>query len=154
MKNNLIETIMGAVVLTVAGFFLVFAYTSSGYQKTNGATYVARFDRVDGINVGSEVRMSGVKVGTVDRMRIDPKTFLAEINFSVDKAIKLPKDSSAEIISGGLLGDKYVALVPGGEEEILEPGAEVTYTQASVSLEAMIGQLIFSKKEEKTDPKP
>lgn len=146
MRHNVIETIMGGVVLLVAGFFLVFAYNNSGYKEDNGQEFNAHFDRVDGLQVGSDVRLSGVKVGSVHKMTVDPKTFLAKVVLSVQDAIKLPTDSSAEIVTDGLLGGKYIALVPGGEEEVLAPGDEITHTQASVSLEAMIGQLIFSQK--------
>ncbi len=149
MRNNVIETVMGGVVLLVAGFFLVFAYTSSGYKDGNGQEFQAQFDRVDGLQIGSDVRLSGVKVGTVRTMIVDPRTFLARVVLSVQDSLKLPSDSSAEIVTDGLLGGKYVALVPGGEEETLSSGDEIVHTQASVSLEAMIGQLIFSNKSDK-----
>lgn len=146
MRHNVIETIMGGVVLLVAGFFLVFAYTNSGYKDSHGQNFYAKFDRVDGLQVGSDVRLSGVKIGSVHKMVIDPETFLAKVIMSIQDGLKLPTDSSAEIVTDGLLGGKYIALVPGGEEEILAAGDEIVHTQASVSLEAMIGQLIFSKK--------
>ncbi len=148
MKNNLIETIMGAVVLGIAAFFLVFAYSSSGLKNDYSSFYTAKFDRVDGLQIGGDVRLSGVKIGLISDITVDPHTFLAHIKFSLKDGIKLPTDSSAEIVSNGLLGDKYLALVPGGDEENLKPGSEIVYTQASVSLESMIGQLIFSKKED------
>lgn len=149
MKNNTIETLMGAVVLLVAGFFFVFAYQNSGSKVIDAIEYAAAFDRVDGIVVGSDVRMSGVKIGTVSSLVIDPKTYLAKISFTVDKEIKLPKDSSAEVVSDGLLGGKYLALVPGGDETFLEAGNTIIHTQSSVNLEALIGQLIFSQKSKK-----
>lgn len=151
MRNNVIETVMGGVVLLVAGFFLVFAYTSSGYRDSNGQELYASFDRVDGLQVGSDVRLSGVKVGVIRAMHIDPKTFLAKVILSVEDTIKLPTDSSAEIVTDGLLGGKYLALVPGGEDQTLKSGEEISHTQSAVSLESMIGQLIFSNKSEKTE---
>ena len=148
MKNNALETIMGAVVLVVAAFFLTFAYRSSGYHDQGGQLFTARFDRVDGLQVGSDVRVSGVKVGIVKEISVDPKTFLAQVTMSVTNTVLLPKDSSAEIITDGLLGGKYLALVPGGDEVNLKSGDMITHTQSSVSLEAMIGQLIFSNKKD------
>jgi phospholipid/cholesterol/gamma-HCH transport system substrate-binding protein len=148
VNHNIIETFVGAIVIVVAGFFLIFAYSSS-HINTNGYSLNAKFDRIDGLNVGSDVRISGVKVGTVTHQAVDPNTFLATISFTVNPTLKLPKDTSAEIISSGLLGGKYLALIPGGADEFLSEGSDIVYTQASVSLEAMIGQLIFSKKEEK-----
>lgn len=151
MNHNIIETVVGAMVLIIAGFFLVFAYSSGRINTNDGYTLNAKFDRIDGIIVGSDVHISGVKVGTVTRHEIDPETFLVTVAFTVDPKLKLPKDTSAEIVSSGLLGGKYLALVPGGSDEYLSPGSDISYTQSSVSLEAMIGQLIFSKKDEKKD---
>jgi phospholipid/cholesterol/gamma-HCH transport system substrate-binding protein len=148
VNHNIIETLVGAIVIVVAGFFLIFAYSSS-HIDTNGYSLNAKFDRIDGLNVGGDVRISGVKVGTVTHQSIDPKTFLATVIFTVEPNLKLPTDTSAEIVSAGLLGGKYLALIPGGSDEFLSKGSEIVYTQASVSLEAMIGQLIFSKKDEK-----
>jgi phospholipid/cholesterol/gamma-HCH transport system substrate-binding protein len=105
------------------------------------------------LQVGSDVRLSGVKVGLISDITVDPSTFMAQVKFSLRDEIKLPVDSSAEIVSDGLLGGKYLALVPGGDEETLSSGSEIAYTQASVSLEAMIGQLIFSKKDEGKEDK-
>ena len=160
MRTNVIETVMGAVVLMIAGFFLAFAYTNSGYHSSNdGVDYHATFDRVDGLVVGGDVRMSGVKIGVIRETSIDPETFLAHVSFSIAPHIKIPKDSSAEIVSDGIMGGKYLALVPGGDEETLKAGDQIEHTQSSVSLEAMIGQLIFSAKNkeaenEKGKPRP
>jgi len=152
MKHNVIETVMGFVVLTIAGFFLAFAYKSSQLDRTDGYSLTAKFDRIDGVQVGSDIRLSGVAIGRVQSVEIDPETYQAILTLDIEHRIKLPKDSSAEIISGGLLGSKYIALVPGGDDAFLKAGEEITYTQASVSLEAMIGQVIFSKKD-KEEPK-
>jgi phospholipid/cholesterol/gamma-HCH transport system substrate-binding protein len=153
MKHNMIETVMGFVVLTIAGFFLSFAYFSSKLDTTDGYNLSARFARIDGVQVGSDVRLSGVAIGKVSTVSIDPETYQAILTMDIEHRIKLPKDSSAEVISGGLLGAKYIALVPGGDDNFLKPGDEITYTQASVSLEAMIGQVIFNKKDNKDEPK-
>jgi len=153
MKNNLIETIMGAVVLLIAAFFVAFVYTTSGYKERDGTLYSANFDRIDGLVLGSEVRMSGVKVGFVKTLSIDPQSFMATVTFTALPKLKLPKDSSAEIVSDGLMGNKYLALVPGGEDETLKPGGEVIHTQSSVSLEGMIGKFMFSSKDKKDKKK-
>lgn len=149
MQHNLIETVMGAVVLVVAGLFLFFSYTSSGRHSVDGYTVTANFERVDGISEGSDVRLAGIKIGSITGQSLDPKTYLATVRMGIDKSVKLPVDSSAEIVSSGLLGDKYMALVPGGAAEMLPDGGHIRYTQAPVSLEHMIGQLIFSKGDEK-----
>lgn len=136
---------MGAVVIVVAIGFVVFAYDAAEVRRVSGYELVARFERVDGIAVGGDVRLGGIKVGSVTNMTLDPKTYLAEVRISVDPAIKVPEDTVAMVSSTGLLGDKFLALTPGGEEKMLEPGGVIQYTQASVSLENLIGQFMFSQ---------
>lgn len=155
MKTNILETVMGGVVLLVAGFFLMFAYTTTSVKTDGGIEYNARFDRVDGLKVGSDVRMSGVKIGTVHRIAVNPQDYIAEVSVSIMPSIKLPKDTSAEIITDGLLGSKYLALVPGGDEENIEPSGTIAYTQSAVSLESLIGKMMFDGKanEKKADAK-
>jgi len=144
MTGNVIETVMGAVVLVVAALFLFFAYTTSQVRAVQGYQVSAQFERVDGIRDGSDVRIAGVKVGSIVSETLDPKTFLATVRMSIDPAYKLPDDTVAEIVSSSLLGDKYMALVPGGSEQMIPPGGQIKFTQAPVSLENLIGQMIFS----------
>jgi phospholipid/cholesterol/gamma-HCH transport system substrate-binding protein len=144
MRGNVIETVMGAVVLVVAALFLVFAYKTSQLRTVSGYEVSADFSRIDGIHQGSDVRISGVKVGTVLADDLDPKTFLARIRMSIDPAIQLPEDTVAQVTSSGLLGDKYMSLTPGGSDKNIPPGGTIQYTQSSVSLENLIGQMIFS----------
>lgn len=152
MKSNLLEVVMGAVVLIVSVFFVIFAYSTSQWQPSTGYEIYAKFDRIDGIMRGSDVRLSGVKVGTVKDIRLDPHTYLAVVNISVAPHIQLPKDSAAEIVSDGLLGGKFLSLVPGGEDEHIPRGGEIKHTQAAVSLESLIGQFIFSMQEKNETP--
>jgi phospholipid/cholesterol/gamma-HCH transport system substrate-binding protein len=143
MKGNVIEAVMGAVVLLVAAVFLFFAYNTSRVRAVEGYELSADFQRIDGIHAGGDVRISGIKVGSVTSETLDPKTFLATIRMSIDPSIKLPDDTVAEIISAGLLGDKYLSLVPGGSDNTIPPGGKIKFTQSSVSLENLIGQMIF-----------
>ncbi|WP_137126247.1 outer membrane lipid asymmetry maintenance protein MlaD [Roseomonas sp. HF4] len=145
-KRSLAELLTGAVVLLVAGGFLVYAVTGSGRSLTGGPgiNLTARFDRIDGLGAGADVRLAGVKVGQVVAQRIDPETFLAVLTLRVDAGLRLPSDTSAEIQSESLLGGKYVALVPGGSERMLAAGGEITITQSAVSLESLLGRFIFS----------
>lgn len=143
MNGNLFEALIGAVVLAVAGFFLVFAFTSADIGTVQGYQVVAKFDRVDGLNIGSDVRLSGIKVGTVVSQDLDHETFLAVVRMNIDSEVQLPKDSSAQIVTDGLLGGKFMAIVPGGDPDYIEPGGEITFTQSPIILENLIGQLIF-----------
>lgn len=144
MSRNYVETLLGAAVLAVALGFLAWAYGRSDAGDPGGYTLRAKFDRVDGLETGGDVRVSGIKVGRVLSQELDPATFRAEVTFSVRNGIELPSDSSAAIVSSGLLGGKYLAVVPGGEDEILADGGEIKLTQSSVNLEDLIGRYIFS----------
>jgi phospholipid/cholesterol/gamma-HCH transport system substrate-binding protein len=147
MSRNLFETLVGALVLGVAAWFLMF------FMKHNTAVSItndhyslfAKFEQADGISVGTPVRVGGVKVGVVVAEEIDPKSYFAVVKFSIDKKIKLPTDSTAKISSEGLIGGKYLALVPGADDKMLDQGEEVKYTQSAVNLETLIGKMIFSK---------
>lgn len=144
MSRNAIETLMGGVVLVVTGFFLVFAYTRGNVATVEGYTVTAKFSGIDGLRMGDDVKLSGIKVGSVVGQTLDPEYYQAIVTLSIDPQIRLPDDSSASIASEGLLGGKYVALEPGGSEEMLAQGSEITLTQPSVNLESLIGKLIYN----------
>jgi phospholipid/cholesterol/gamma-HCH transport system substrate-binding protein len=143
-RHGVAETLTGAAVLVVALGFLAFAVAHSGRTTGSGYSLQARFDHIDGLAVGADVRIAGVKVGTVTGARIDPKTFVAVVSMSVQDDIQLPKDSAASIVSESLLGGKYISLSPGGDDTDLKPDQTITITQSSVSLEELLGKFIFS----------
>lgn len=143
-QRRLSEVLAGAAVLAAAIGFLVFAVTTSGRPVGGGYVLHASFDRIDGLEPGSDVRMAGVKIGSVESTHIDPKTFQAEVTFSVARDIALPTDSSAEVSSSGLLGGVSLLLTPGGEQATIPPGGTVTITQSAVSLEELLGKFIFN----------
>ncbi|RME62666.1 MAG: outer membrane lipid asymmetry maintenance protein MlaD [Alphaproteobacteria bacterium] len=144
MKSNMVEAMIGAVVLLVAGLFVSYTYARTDIGRASGYEYIARFNRADGLAVGADVRVSGIKVGTVTRQELDPKTFQALVRFTVAKNIALPADTFVKISSEGLLGGNYLNVEPGGLDEILEPGQEVEFATGSVDLMSLIGQAIFS----------
>ncbi|QQP88207.1 outer membrane lipid asymmetry maintenance protein MlaD [Skermanella sp. TT6] len=144
MRRNTIETVLGGVVIAVAGFFLVFAYTSADLRRVEGYEVSANFSSVGGLQNGSDVRISGVKVGTVTSQTLDPSTYLAVVRMTIDPSIKLPKDTVALIASESLLGGKYMALEPGGDPDMIQPGGRIDFTQSTPGLEQLLGQVIFS----------
>lgn len=144
MKRSVIETIMGGLVLLVAATFVIFAYTASDVRRIGGYEISAKFNRVDGLADGSDVRMSGIKIGSVIDQEIDPETYLAVVRMGISESIVLPLDTTAKIQSDGLLGNNYVALEPGAEEKMIEPGGVIRYTQDAVNLTDLIGRFIFS----------
>jgi phospholipid/cholesterol/gamma-HCH transport system substrate-binding protein len=147
--RSVAEIAAGAAVLIVTTAFLVFALTNSGRTgfAGPGVTLTAKFDRIDGLAPGADVRIAGVKVGSVVDQRIDPRTFLAVLTFRIDGALQIPADSSAEVASEGLLGGRFISIVPGGADRILANGGEITITQSAVSLESLLGRFIFSMTE-------
>lgn len=154
LKENFVEALIGAGVLAVAALFVGYAYTHTEMgQAGSGYQLLARFPSAVGVNVGTDVRVSGIKVGTVVAQDLDPKTFQARVRFSVRKDVELPVDTSAKISSEGLLGNSYIALTPGGEMDVLKPGDEIEQTQGSVDLMSLIGRAIYSVGDKKDDGK-
>jgi phospholipid/cholesterol/gamma-HCH transport system substrate-binding protein len=156
MGGNLIETLIGVIVLIVAAVFLAFAYSWADGGAVRGYELTARFNRVNGVKVGSDVLVSGIKVGTVVGISLDPKTHAVELRFGIDDLTRLPEDSSAVISSGDLLGDKFIALVPGGAKEKLGAGDEIKNTTDSVDIGALLGEIVLiavnAEKVEKKEP--
>jgi len=144
MRRNAIETIMGAAVLLVAGVFIVFAFSSTGVGTVSGYKLHARFDNASGVTPGTDVKMSGVKIGSVTRQSLDPETYFANVTLAIEEDIKLPRDTSARIVPEGLLGGNHVMLEPGGSMEMLEPGERIQFTQGAINIVDMVGRLIFS----------
>ncbi|TNE33647.1 MAG: outer membrane lipid asymmetry maintenance protein MlaD [Alphaproteobacteria bacterium] len=150
MSSNIVETVIGAVVLAFATIFLVFAYRTADVNTGSGGIQLtAAFDNVDGLNIGSDVRMSGIKVGAVTGQHLDPKSYRAIISINLNDDVELPEDSSAKITSESLLGGNYLALSPGGSDTMLKDGDKITYTQGSVNIQDLIGQAIFSNNSKK-----
>ncbi|HEY1710249.1 MAG TPA: outer membrane lipid asymmetry maintenance protein MlaD [Rhizomicrobium sp.] len=145
MQNNTVETLVGAVVVAVAAFFLFFAFTSTGAGRVSGYDLQARFASADGVNSGTDVRLHGIKIGTVASMNLDPKTYQAVVHVQIRNDIKIPDDSTIKITSSGILGGNYVAILPGGSEKMLAAGGEIPNTQGSVDLFGLISRTINSK---------
>ena len=142
-RGQLAETGMGALVLVAAVGFFAYALTA-GAISARGAGYElhARFGQVGALATGADVRVAGVKVGTVTGIVLDPKTYFAVVDLTVDPAVKLPSDSTAKITSDGLLGGSHIAIEPGGAPDNLKAGGEIENTQGAVDLFGLIGQVI------------
>lgn len=144
MANNAAEALIGAAVLAAAGGFLVYAAQTADLGVSGGDRYELRaaFRKAEGLTVGGDVRVAGVKVGAITDLTLDAATYRAVATLSIDQGIKLPEDSDAAIAVEGLLGGAYVAVTPGGSEFMLEPGDEIAYTQGSVNLLDLVGKAI------------
>lgn len=145
MAENTAEVLTGAAVLAAALGFLVYAGQGSGLAPAAGAYPLkASFRSVEGITVGTDVRLAGVKVGTVTSLSLNPQTFFADATISVKNDILLPDDSAILISSEGLLGGSFVELQPGGSLENFAPGAEIEDTQGAVSVVNLLSKFVAS----------
>ncbi|MEL7212344.1 MAG: outer membrane lipid asymmetry maintenance protein MlaD [Pseudomonadota bacterium] len=139
MSENKTEVIVGTAVLAAAIGFLVYAGQATGYSNDTGEyDLMASFRSVEGISVGTDVRMAGVTVGSVKALNLNAETFRADTTLSIADGIAVPDDTSVAIASEGLLGGNFVELVPGGSPFNLEPGDEIIDTQSSVSLISLL----------------
>jgi phospholipid/cholesterol/gamma-HCH transport system substrate-binding protein len=142
-NNNTVETLIGAIVIAVAAGFLFFAYTSTGSGSVAGYDVTARFSSADGIANGTDVRLHGIKIGTVSGLSLDPKTYYAVAHMSIRNDVKIPDDSSVKITASGFLGSNYVAIQPGGSTTMLAQGGELTNTQGAVDVMGLIGRAVM-----------
>lgn len=147
MASGTAETIIGAVVLAIAGGFIAYTMKTTDIGS-NGGNYslFADFRKAEGLTVGGDVKISGVKIGSIRSLDLNPSTFMARVTLSIKDEYKLPEDSSAKIASEGLLGGSFVAIDPGGAEEMLESGQEIEYTQSSINFLDIIGKAISGSK--------
>jgi len=141
-ENNVPETIIGAIVVAVAVVFVVFGYMRTGSGSLSGYELQAKLPRVDGLGVGTDVRLSGIKIGSVSDLTLDPKNYLVTLHMNIRDDVKIPDDSSLIVTSSGLLGSSYVSLTPGGSDKMLAAGGMIQNSQGSVDLMGLVGRFI------------
>jgi phospholipid/cholesterol/gamma-HCH transport system substrate-binding protein len=135
MAENVTEVLTGAGVLAVALAFAAYAGLGQGIGTPKGSyNLTASFRTVDGVSVGTDVRLAGVKIGSVTRLELNPESYYADATFTVKDGIAIPDDSTVLISSEGLLGGNFVEIQPGGSPEMLAAGGEIIDTQGSVGL--------------------
>lgn len=139
MAKNIIETVVGAFVVIAAVVFLVFMSGSFGMSSSKG-TYklTASFRSADGVSIGTDVRMAGVKIGIVKDLFLDPKSFRANVMISLRDDLNIPDDSAIMVSQDGLLGGTYIEIVPGGSDFNMKPNGEFMDTQGSISLISLL----------------
>lgn len=143
MHKKPVETIMGLVVLVIALLFLGFAYSVSDLQVVKGYTVNAEFTKVGGLSIGSDVRINGIKVGTVTAQDLNNEDYTVKVTFSIAQNVKLPKDSVAAIAGDGLMGNKFVKIEPGMAKEYLQDGDSFAKTKNFKTIEDMVGEIIY-----------
>ena len=147
MKNSTVETLIGAAVIFIAAAFFFFAYQTSGKGHASGAYRVsAEFDNAEGVSVGTDVRVAGVKIGSVVDFTLNPENFQANVVMELDPKVKLTDDATAKVSAEGLLGSKFIALEQGGSEALLADGGVISNTQGAGDIWALISQAMFANK--------
>ncbi len=148
MAKKSIETLVGLfVLLGIAALVFVALKAANLASFTNGETYLlqARFDNIGGLKVRAPVRSAGVVVGRVTSIKLDPKTYQGVVNLQISSGVEFPKDSSAKILTAGLLGDQYIGIDPGADDKNFAAGDMIKQTQSAIVLENLIGQVLLSK---------
>ena len=143
MKGNILEAVIGAVVLIVASFFIYFAYMSSGEKIKEGYVLIARFDDVSGLSSGSDVKLNGIKVGIIKNLTLD-ENYQARVELLLKDTVKIPADSYVSVTTDGLMGNKFVAISAGFSSEKLKPGDEIELTRSSINLEKLIDKFAIN----------
>ena len=143
MRRSLIETVMGAIVLMVAVFFVVTAYRSTSSGGDSAYIITMELDDASGVGRGTDIRIAGVKVGAVAEQRLDPETLYAVVELSIDQRYRLPEDSRARVVPDGLLGGVFVKIEPGRSETTIPAGGKLADAEGPVNVVDLIGKTIF-----------
>ncbi|MFP4571046.1 outer membrane lipid asymmetry maintenance protein MlaD [Rhodosalinus sp.] len=148
MSHSAGEIVLGAAVIVVAAGFVVYAGQVTGFgAERGGYPLTASFRSIEGVSVGTDVRLAGVKIGTVTDIDLNPETYRADTTFTVDQGVRIPDDSAAVIASEGLLGGNYLEISPGGSMFYFAPGDEVIDTQGSVSLISLLIRFVTGEED-------
>jgi len=144
-RSSVRDFVVGLFVLAGLGAvaYLSMNVGNFSFRKDGGLTVFAQFDEIGGLKARAPVVIAGVKVGQVDSIALD-KDYRARITLSLDAALKLPVDTSASIVTAGLLGDRYISLQLGGDDKDLKPGDEIRFTESAVLLERLLGKFIYN----------
>ena len=153
-QNNIAETIIGALVIAVAVGFLAFIATRTGSGSLSGYELNARLPKVDGLGIGTDVRLSGIKIGTVTDLALDPKTYLVTVHMNIRDDIKVPADSSVLVTSAGFLGSQYLSITPGGDDKMMAAGGFFESVQGSIDMMNLVGRFATGANTSNQPPPP
>ena len=147
------KTVMTFAKESIVGVFVVLGLVCVSYLTiklgrmevfdSSGYTVTARFSSVTGLRTGANVEIAGVPVGRVTSIRLDPQTFMADVDLRINDGVNLSDDVMASVKTSGLIGDKYISLAPGGSDTPLKNGETITDTEPTLDLEALIGKVVF-----------
>lgn len=142
-----LETIVGAAVIALAAGFFFYASKTAGLggSVSGGYKVIAEFDNAEGINVGTDVRLAGIKIGTVTAQSLNAENYMARLELTLDPKVSLSDDTAAKVTSEGLLGGKFISMEPGGSDGKLAEGSMMTLTQGAVDIWSLISSAMFDK---------
>ena len=153
MAENTVEVLVGGLIVAIAAGFVVYAGQATGFARApESYPLIASFRSVEGVTVGTDVRLAGVKIGSITGLSLNPATFFADATISVQNGILLPEDSAILVSSEGLLGGNFIEILPGGSAVNLEPGSEIEDTQGAVSLISLLMKFVGGAATGTTDP--
>jgi phospholipid/cholesterol/gamma-HCH transport system substrate-binding protein len=153
-QNNIAETLIGAGVVAIALVFAALAYYRTGTGGLSGYEINAKLSKADGLAVGTEVRLAGIKVGTVSDMTLDPKTYLVTVHMNIQHDVKLPVDSSILVTQAGFLGGQYLSITPGGEDKMMTAGSYFENAQGSIDVMGLVGRFATGGSTSNQPPQP
>ena len=139
-RNTITETLIGTAVVAIALVFAALAYYRTGAGGLSGYEINAKLSKVDGLAVGTDVRLAGIKVGSVSGLTLDPKTYLVTVHMDVRKDVKLPVDSSILVTQAGFLGGQYLSITPGGDDQMMAAGSFFENAQGSIDIMNLVGR--------------
>ena len=153
-QTNITETLIGAGVVVVALIFAALAYYRTGAGHLSGYEINAKLPKADGLAVGTDVRLAGIKVGTVSDLTLDPKTYLVTVHMNIRNDIKLPLDSSVLVTQSGFLGGQYLSITPGGDDQMMAAGTFFENAQGSIDVMGLVGRFATGGSTSNTPPPP
>lgn len=142
MSKSVIESLVGALVLAVAVVSILAVFQSSDTQRVAGYQLTANFDNAEGLSTGTDIRLAGIKIGSVAAQRVDPESFEAAVTFNIDAGVELPADSTARVVPDGLLGGTFIEITPGSAEAMLQPGGAFENTRGAINVVELISQIV------------
>jgi len=151
-STNTTETLIGAAVVAVALVFAAFAYYRTGPGGVTGYEINAKMPKVDGLAIGTDVRLAGIKIGTVSDLTLDPKTYLVTVHMDIQSNIKLPVDSSILVTQSGFLGGQYLSVTPGGDDKVMAAGTFFENAQGSIDVMSLVGRFATGASTSNTPP--
>ena len=156
MRREVVETLVGGLVIAIAGAFIYMAFASSGVEAVAGNSLLAEFDDASGVVPGTEVRLAGVKIGTVTDKALSPDGHNAIVTLMVDESYPIPIDSKARILPDGLLGGTYISLEPGGADELMQSGSMLGFdqTQGAINVVDLLARFVMQAAQGAAEPLP